>query len=60
MKGKTIGIILIVLGFASVITGIVLKRGFGMAQYVFVFHGLAGLLLVVGASMLFLGKGEKN
>jgi hypothetical protein len=60
VNGKTLGIILIVAGIGSVIAGIVLKRVFAMGEFVFAFHGVGGLLLVIGISMAVLGKSEKK
>jgi hypothetical protein len=58
VKGKTLGIILIIAALALIATGIMMKRMFAMGQYLIIFHGLGGLLLVTGAGMLFLKKEE--
>ena len=56
---RTVGIILIVLGLAAIAAGIILKRMLALGEYLFVFHSLGGLLLVIGISVFVLGKKEK-
>ncbi|MFY9223419.1 MAG: hypothetical protein WAQ98_12170 [Blastocatellia bacterium] len=60
MKTKTPGIIAIVLALALIATGIIIKRTLGMPQYLIIFHGLGGLLLVTGISLLFIGRKGKE
>jgi hypothetical protein len=60
VKAKLIGKLLIVAGIVAIIAGIVAKRGLHMVESVGLFHGIGGLLLVIGASIFFLSKGEPS
>lgn len=61
MKHYIIGGILIVLALSCIVAGIVLKRTMAMGDYLPIFHGTGGILLLVGIGTLFLGgKGESD
>lgn len=60
MKSKVPGIIAIVVALGLIATGIIVKRQLNMPQYLIIFHGLGGLLLVTGISLLVLGRQSKE
>ena len=60
MKGKNIGVLLLIIGFGAIAGGILMKRVFNMPGAVIPFHATGGLLLAIGASVYFLGKEEKS
>lgn len=60
MKSKVPGIVVLIIGLGLITTGIVAKRALNMPEYLIVFHSLGGLSLVIGISLLFLGRQNKD